>query len=235
MKLLKTRAIAVAVGCLLAAHSHAALVEGQDYEVMAKPVPQLQKDKVEVLEFFGYFCVHCYHLDPVLLKHVKAWPNDVYLRSEHVVWQPEMKGLARITAAVNQSGLKMQANPAVFKAVYEEKRRLEDPAVFKEWAVAQTSFDGKKLIAAYDSFSNQAEAKKMADLTQEYQISGTPTLIVGGKYKMLFSGSDWNANMKKVEEMINQVRTERGMKAPAGKAAPSIKSKGASIAKAANK
>lgn len=235
MKLLKMRGIAVGLACLLAANANAALVEGQDYEVMAKAVPQLQKDKVEVLEFFGYFCVHCYHLDPILLKHAKAWPNDVYLRSEHVVWQPEMMGFARIAAAVNQSGLKMQANPAIFKAVYEEKRRLEDPAVFKEWAGAQTSFDGKKLLAAYDSFSNQAEAKKMSDLTQEYQITGTPTLIVGGKYKILFTGNDWNTNMQKVEEMIQKVRTERGMKTPAAKAAPAIKSKGASIAKVANK
>ena len=232
---LKMRWIATGVAFLLAANAQAALVEGQDYEVMAKPVPQLQKDKVEVLEFFGYFCVHCYHLDPILLKHAKAWPNDVYLRSEHVVWQPEMMGLARVTAAVNQSGLKMQANSAVFKAVYEEKRNLMDPATFKQWAASQTSFDGKKLIAAYDSFSNQAEAKKMADLTQEYQIEGTPTVIVGGKYKMKFTaGNDWNANMQKVEEMILQVRTERGMKAPAVKAAPAIKSKGASIARAAN-
>ncbi|MCQ9326074.1 thiol:disulfide interchange protein DsbA/DsbL [Neisseria dentiae] len=218
----------------LAANAHAA-TEGTDYTVLPKPIPQLQADKIEVLEFFGYFCVHCYHLDPVLLKHAKTFPADTYLRTEHVVWQPEMLGLARVAAAVNSSGLKYQANPEVFKAVYEQKINLADTATFKQWAESQKSFDGKKLIAAYDSFGNPAQAKKMEELTNTYQISGTPTVIVGGKYQVKFTG-DWNAGMKTIDELVAKVRSERGMKAPAAKkAAPALKSKGASIAKSANK
>lgn len=196
---------------------------------------QAQADKIEVLEFFGYFCVHCYHLDPILLKHAQSFPADTYLRTEHVVWQPEMLGLARVAAAVNQSGLKYQANSAVFQAVYEQKINLADTATFKQWAAQQKSFDGQKLIAAYDSFSNQAQAKKMEELTNTYQISGTPTVIVGGKYQVKFTG-DWNAGMKTIDELAAKVRSERGMKAPAAKpAAAALKSKGAALAKTANK
>ena len=160
---------------------------------------------------------------------------DTYLRTEHVVWQPEMLGLARVAAAVNQSGLKYQANSAVFQAVYEQKINLADTATFKQWAAQQKSFDGQKLIAAYDSFSNQAQAKKMEELTNTYQISGTPTVIVGGKYQVKFTG-DWNAGMKTIDELAAKVRSERGMKAPAAKpAAAALKSKGAALAKTANK
>lgn len=226
---------AAAAVFVLAANAHAA-TEGTDYTVLPKPIPQLQADKIEVLEFFGYFCVHCYHLDPVLLKHAKTFPADTYLRTEHVVWQPEMLGLARVAAAVNSSGLKYQANPEVFKAVYEQKINLADTATFKQWAESQKSFDSKKLIAAYDSFGNPAQAKKMEELTNTYQISGTPTVIVGGKYQVKFTG-DWNAGMKTIDELTAKVRSERGMKAPAAKkaASPALKSKGASIAKSANK
>ena len=73
----------------------------------------------------------------------------------------------------------------------------------------------------------------MADLTVEMNIEGTPTIIVGGKYMMRFSSGDWNVSMNKVDEMIAKVRQERGMKAPAAKAA--IGNTGAAIAKAANK
>ena len=125
-------------------------MEGKDYTVLPKPIPQQQADKIEVLEFFGYFCVHCYHLDPVLLNHTKTFAKDTYLRTEHVVWQPEMLGLARVAAAVDDSGLKRQANSAIFQAVYEQKINLADSATFKQWAQAQKSFHGKKLIAAYD-------------------------------------------------------------------------------------
>ncbi|MDO4997247.1 MAG: thiol:disulfide interchange protein DsbA/DsbL [Neisseria sp.] len=223
---------ATLLACGIATSAQAALVEGQDYVTLTKPLPQQDANKIEVAEFFGYFCVHCYHLNPVLFKHAKAWSSDTYLRPIHVVWQPEMHGLARISAAVNASGLKYSADPAIFQAVYEEKQNLADEATFKAWAAKQTSFDSKKLLAAYDSFANQSQAKQMADLTAQYNIEGTPTIIVGGKYKMNLSG-DWQITMKKVDEMIAKVRAERGMKAVAPKAA--ARSRGASIAKAANR
>ena len=213
-----------------AASAQAELVESKDYTVLSKPLPQLQSGKIEVTEFFG---VHCYHLEPVMQKHSKKWASDTYLRPLHVVWQPEMMGLARVAAAVNSSNMKYQANLPIFRAFYEEKINLADSATFKKWAAAQTSFDGAKLIAAYDSFGNQAQAKQMADLTVEMNIEGTPTIIVGGKYMMRFSSGDWNVSMNKVDEMIAKVRQERGMKAPAAKAA--IGNTGAAIAKAANK
>lgn len=218
---------AVTLALLLAGFAQAA-TEGTDYRVLTKPIPQEQAGKVEVLEFFGYFCVHCYHLDPVLLKHSRSFAQDTYLRTEHVVWQPEMLGLARVAAAVNSSGLKYQANPAVYKAVYEQKIDLGDAAVFKQWAEAQKGFDGKKLIAAYQSATNLAQAKRMQNLTETYRIENTPTVIVGGKYAVIFNG-DYQHGMKTIDELVAKVRNERGMKKTA-----SLKSKGASLAKTAN-
>lgn len=58
----------------------------------------------------------------------------------------------------------------------------------------------------------------MEELTNTYQISGTPTVIVGGKYQVKFTG-DWNAGMKTIDELAAKVRSERGMKAPAAKPA----------------
>ncbi|QEY26998.1 thiol:disulfide interchange protein DsbA/DsbL [Neisseria zalophi] len=233
---LKTILLATATALTLATQANAALVEGTDYTVLPQPIPQIQPDdKVEVLEFFGYFCVHCYHLDPILLKHTRSFPSDTYLRTEHVVWQPEHLGLARLAAAVTSSGLKYQANPEIFKAVYEQRINLGDTDTFKKWAANQKSFDSAKLVAAYDSFSNPAQAKKMEELTNMYQISGTPTIIVGGKYQAKFSG-DWNSAMNTIDQLVEKVRGERGLKKPAAKApVQALKSKGALIAKSANK
>lgn len=203
-----------AVLALAAAGLAQAAVEGADYKVLSRPIPQVQADKVEVLEFFGYFCVHCYHLDPILLKHSRSFAKDTYLRTEHVVWQPEMLGLARVAAAVNASGLKHQANAAVFKAVYEQKINLADSAVFKQWAAAQKGFDTKKLTAAYDAPSNRVSAKKMQDLTEQYRIENTPTVIVGGRYEVIFNG-DYQKGMKTIDALIAKVRSERGMKSGA--------------------
>ena len=231
MKLKKTYLAAMlTLGIILPAQ--AAVIEGQDYIVLAKPVAQQQANKIEVTEFFSYTCIHCYRLNSTLLKHAKTWSKDVYLRPIHVVWESPQTNLARIAAAINSSGLKYQADDAVFQAKFEQQIALEDEATFRKWAAAQTTFDGKKLIAAYDSFSNQAQAKQMADLTNQYNIQVTPTVIVGGKYQMKFNSPDWEKNMQKVNEVIAKVRTERGM--PTNPSAAQIRSRGAALARAAN-
>lgn len=142
MKQRMKQTIAVLSLILLSLSAQAA-TEGVDYTVLSRPIPQQQAGKIEVLEFFGYFCVHCYHLDPVLLQHSKTFAKDVSLRTEHVVWMPEMLGLAKVAAAVNLSGLKYQANPVIFKAVYEQKINLADANVFRSWVGKQTSFDSQ--------------------------------------------------------------------------------------------
>ena len=74
----------------------------------------------------------------------------------------------------------------------------------------------------------------MEELTNAYQISGTPTVIVGGKYQVKFSG-DWQLGMKTIDELVAKVREEKGLKSAAAKPAAVLKSKGAWLAKSANK
>lgn len=225
-------AIILAMGMSSAA---LAATEGVDYTVLKTPMKTLQADKVEVLEFFAYWCPHCQDLDPVMLKHSKSFAGDTYLRSEHVVWDQERDlGFARLAAAVNQAGVKYQANPVIFSAVVKNKINLGNPEVLKPWLASQTAFDGKKVLAAFDSFSSQAQAKQMADWTAEYNIEGTPTVIVDGKYKVEFPNG-FEAGMKTVDQLVQKVRDERGMKAPAPKAAAKpVRSLGASLVKQAN-
>lgn len=203
------------LGLGLVGQTAAALTEGVDYEILPKEMPQTQKDKVEVLEFFGYFCIHCKNLDPIIRKHIKTFASDTYFQADHVVWDAQSHlGLARLAAAVNQSGLKQQANPAIFNAIFEEQINLGDPVVTVQWIKDQKSFDSKKLLTAYNSFSNEAQAKQMMARTEEYGIQGTPTVIVGGKYKVLFGKGGFVQGMQTIDELVQKVRDERGMKAP---------------------
>ena len=52
----------------------------------------------------------------------------------------------------------------------------------------------------------------MQSLTETYRIDGTPDVIVGGKYRVIFS-SDWANGQKIIGELINKVRQERSGKA----------------------
>jgi protein dithiol oxidoreductase (disulfide-forming) len=209
-----------------------AAVINKDYTILERPIPQLHKNKIEVLEFFSYNCVHCYHLEPYILKETKTFAPDTYLRPVHVVWDDgAYLNLARIAAAVNSSGLKLTADPAIFNAIFDKKIELWNPKVFNQWAAQQTAFDGYKLIKAYNSLENSAATNKMSQLARQYNITETPIVIVGGKYKVKFSNG-FEAGMKTTRELIEKVRNENGNRVANMRKLP--KSLGATIAGKAN-
>lgn len=45
---------------------------GVEYTVLDRPQPAEGGKKVEVIEFFGYFCPHCNALEPVIAAWVKS-------------------------------------------------------------------------------------------------------------------------------------------------------------------
>lgn len=186
----------------------ASLVEGKDYTVLAAPIPQQKADKVEVLEFFGYFCPHCAHFDPIMREHAKTFGRDTYLRAEHVVWQPEMLPLARLAAAVNHAHLADTANPAIYAALEENAAAPLDyrsAKTVRRW-IAKQPF-AKKLLPAFDAPAAQTGAKKMQNLTERYHIDATPTVVVGGKYALVFD--DLAGSPAKIDALIRKVRSER--------------------------
>ena len=189
----------------------AAATEGKDYEVISVEVAPVHQDKIEVTEFFAYWCPHCADLDPVLLRHAKQFP--------------------RLAVAVNQSGEKYRANPVIFAALVQQRINLGNEEVLRQWLPQQTGFNAAKVQAAFDSFSNATQAKQMGALTRKHGIEGTPTLIVGGKYRVIF-GNGYEAGMKTVDELIAKVRQERGMPAPRPAPKPT-RSLGASLLKSA--
>lgn len=213
-----------------AAPLHAQAVEGRDYIVRSTPIEALQSDKIEVVEFFGYFCPHCQNLEPQISRHARRFASDTVLRTEHVVWRPEHLMLARIAAAVQASGSKNAANTAIFNAQITEHQDLSHEQTFRTWAAGRPY--GEKLLAAFDDPKSQTRAEQMAQLTERYEITSTPVVVVGGKYELTFKGG-FEEGMKVMDELIAKVRTERGWPQPAPRV--TLPSKGASFAVQANR
>ena len=77
----------------------------------------------------------------------------------------------------------------------------------KKWLPEQTTFDGKKVLAALESPESQARAENMEQLTNTFQISSTPVVVVGGKYQVQFS--DWQSGLNTIDLLVAKVRDEQ--------------------------
>ncbi|WP_293765584.1 thiol:disulfide interchange protein DsbA/DsbL [uncultured Aquitalea sp.] len=165
--------------------ANAAIELGKDYVVMDKPQPVANPKKVEVIEFFSYTCIHCFHLDPLMSAWEKSKPAYVDMRKEQIVWQKPMEGFARFFATMNTTGTAAKLHSQAFKAVMEQKVNLSDPAILKGWLKKQPGVDFNKFMQTYNSFGINSQVARAAQITRTYNIEGTPTIIVNGKYQLL--------------------------------------------------
>lgn len=187
--------------------AQAAITLGKDYTVLAKPQPVADPKKVEVIEFFSYTCIHCYHLEPAIGTWEKKLPADVSFRREQIVWAKNMEGFARLYATMNATGTVGKLHQPAFDAVIKQKANLADAAVLSGWVKAQ-GVDTNRFMQAYKSFGVNAQVARAGKITRDYAIEGTPTIVVAGKYAT--QPAEPARLMQVVDELIAKARKEKG-------------------------
>lgn len=165
----------------LAGVAAAELVAGKDYRLISPPQPTDSGAKVEVIEFFWYGCPHCSALEPSLTAWLKHKPADVELKYVPAVFQDSWVPLAKAFYAIDAMGLTAKLHHAVYDAIHKQNIRLQDPKVLFDW-VASKGVDKQKFIDTYNSFAVQGRAQHSIDMTRNYDIPGTPALVIDGKY-----------------------------------------------------
>lgn len=175
---------AIALGVALAATSFPALtqaVAGRDYRTLATPQPVTSGPRIEVLEFFYYGCPHCSNLQAPLGAWLKRKPADVEFKRTPAVFQESWLPLTKAYFTIEALALVDKLHHDVFSAIHEKKVRLQDPKVLFDWVAAQ-GVDRQKFMDTYNSFAVQSRSQRAKEVTANYDIPGTPAVIVDGKY-----------------------------------------------------
>lgn len=157
-------------------------VEGKDYLRLQQPVPVSPgPGKVEVVEFFGYWCPHCNAFEPVLDAWARKLPPEVVFRRIPVAFSAAHDSLQRLYLALEALGQVDAMHRKVFAAVHVQHQRLDKDAEIAA-LMSANGVDGAKVVEAMKSFSVVARVKQMRQLAESYRIDGVPTLGVQGRY-----------------------------------------------------
>lgn len=187
-------------------------IEGKDYVISETPVPTANPAKIEVVEVFSYICPHCFHFDPILSAWMKAQKPDVALVQVHASWSPSMEAYQRGFYTAQALNLKDKVHTAIFNAIHVEHKEFKDA---QAWADFFSAYGVSKqaALAAYNSEAVTKQVKQADQLFRSYQISGTPEIVVEGKYRIStrFSGTQEDM-LKVVQYLVNRARTERAVK-----------------------
>ena len=196
--------LVVAVTLLMCGTAIAEPVLGKDYKMLNPPQPTSTK-KIEVLEFFFYGCGHCYHLHPKLTEWEKNIPKDVELIFLPTVFRDSWEPMASAFYALESLGQQHQLHDALYRAWNEENMVLADADKVADF-VAQHGIDRAKFTSAYNSFSVQTKVTRAKQMIRSYNISGTPTLVVDGKY--VIEGLQPEDTIRALKEVIAMARKE---------------------------
>jgi thiol:disulfide interchange protein DsbA len=187
-------------------------IEGKDYVVLENPVPTANPSRIEVVEVFSYICPHCFHFDPILTAWMKEQKPDVALVQVHASWNASMEAYQRGFYTAQALKVKDKAHTAIFNAIHVEHKELKDA---QAWADFLSTYGVSKqaVLTAYNSDAVTAQVKQADQLFRSYQISGTPELVVEGKYRIStrFSGTQ-EEMLKVIQYLVNKVRAERAVK-----------------------
>ena len=156
-------------------------VEGKDYQRVATPVP-VAPGKVEVVEFFGYWCPHCNAFEPAL----DAWAKklaaaQVSFRRVPVAFNVAQEPLQKLYFALESLDLVESLHRKVFNALHVAQQRLDKDSEISAFLQANGA-DAAKVMDAMKSFSVATKVRQARQLAEGYKIEGVPTLGIQGRY-----------------------------------------------------
>jgi len=181
--------------------------EGKDYRKLSKHAPtEAQAGKIEVVEFFGYFCPHCNTFEPTLNAWSKTAPKDIVLHRVPVNFNAKTVPMQKLYYTLEGMGKLEALHVQAFRYIHVERKPLQEDEQVFAWANAQ-GLDMAKFKEMYNSFGVANQIRKATQLQQAYDVEGVPSMGVAGRYYVdgTMAGSMENV-LRVVEQLAAQVR-----------------------------
>ncbi|PKG85430.1 disulfide bond formation protein DsbA [Colwellia sp. 75C3] len=176
---------------LLALSLNAAAAQYTEDEHYTKVNDSVTKKK-EVREYFSVYCGHCFKFEPIMHGLKKSLPKDASFERNHVDFLGGASKTiqAMITKSIvvaEQLGDTDKLVGAVFNYIHVQRAVITSEKDLRNIFVLNGA-DGDKFDKLMKSFSVNSKAKSLKkyqeNMTAKRVLTGVPTIIVNGKYKI---------------------------------------------------
>lgn len=182
-----------------------------EYRLIA-PQPVETAERIEVIDFFWYGCPYCNELQPALDEWTKRKPADVTVRRIPVILRDTWLPHARIYYTLELLGEAERLHAQVYRSYHVEELHMSKPDVMEQWAV-RNGIERRRWLDAYYSPEVDARIARAAQATKRYDVQGTPSLVVDGRY---LTSSSMTATVRGilpvVDDLVRLARQRRGDK-----------------------
>lgn len=181
-------------------------IDGEHYTLLEKP-RRIRDEKIEVMEFFSYGCIHCYNFDPGLSDWIEANIDKINFVRMPVVSNDYWRILGRNYYTMDKLGIVDEYHLPFFREIHEVKRNFASLNRLGDY------FDGKGTTAEEyrQVFSSPEISRKIAvadQMARRLQVASVPTIIVHGKYMIHPTRSVGTARMLEVMDFLVEKELE---------------------------
>ena len=177
--------------------------EGKHYVRIEPKVPPIEGEegRHEVVELFWYGCPHCFDFEPTINTWKENKAEDVVFVRVPAIFNPRWEQHARAYYALEQMGELEAGHTLIFNGMHEQGRPLRDVNSMARF-LAANGIDEEKFRESFNSFAVETKVNRAKELVRQYQITGVPTVIVDGEYKVSASTAGGYSQVIEIVEQL---------------------------------
>lgn len=180
-------------------------VEGEHYTLIDDP-RRIRGDKIEVMEFFSYGCIHCYNFDEEMKGWASARAEKVQFVQTPAVANEVWRNYGRAFYAMEALGLLEDNHTLMFRQVHDARRNLQTPQDFAE-VLATGNISESQFVSAFTAATTEQKLARADQLARRFRVSTVPSIVVQGKYLIRVTGSVGFSRMLDVADYLIEKET----------------------------
>ncbi len=177
--------------------------EGTHYVRLDPVVPRVSDNDAshEVVELFWYGCPHCFEFEPYLEEWKKESANNFNFVRIPAIFNARWEQHARAFYSLEMMGELEKAHKLIFDGMHEQGRAMPNLDSMARF-LAANNIDEMKFRENFNSFAVETKINRAKELIRQYQVTGVPTVIVDGTYKVSASTAGGYAQVIEIIEML---------------------------------
>ncbi|SEA71587.1 thiol:disulfide interchange protein DsbA/DsbL [Alkalimonas amylolytica] len=189
-------------------------VEGKHYEVIAEQATS----KPEFKEYFSFFCGGCASIEPLVQQISESLPEGAQFKKVHVDFvrgaSPEVQNtLARAYLVANALEKGNAFSTAVFNHIHRQRQQIRNDNDVRSIALG-VGISAEDYDSRINSFSVRMGATVMRneqnELSRARVLTGVPTFVVNGKYKINNANLDSRNFAAELEQLVDYLLQKTG-------------------------
>ena len=160
--------------------SSSQIIEGRDYTLVEK-TRRIRGERIELIEFFSYACVHCYRLEAILKDWIPNQKDKIEFVQIPAVMSNYWSILGKHYFTLKRLKKLDRHHIGIFNSIHSSGRIFDsEEKLFDFVKTTNIEFDSYEKI--FRSIEVKSDIQRANQMARRLKISAVPTFVVQGKY-----------------------------------------------------